>query len=192
MHFNSCEDVIDTVAKLCVLFVLLCFLIICTLFLTDNLDKTMAYLRQLSLLLAVSMALAEYATCLVNSLLLKDPLMILSGGAVILLMIAPCVTLILSLVVCDIPDVILGDTCVAFEQAHLFTLVTVISAIWYHIIAVNAECTDTGGCACPSRVPIGTLPVYNNEISQNTRPSWWLTWYKGTEKPPVAHSGNIL
>ena len=173
MRFDYLRDVIDAAVRLSALIMVVVAVMMATLFLADDLSRTDEALRQVTFLLTCCSAFSEYTTVLSHGLLVRDKLMLLSSCAMMAVMLPPCLTLVSTLWVCNIPEVIQGNTCIAFEMLHLVTLTGTLGGVWYYAVLRNAACTSACQGACPSRVPVGVRdPVSTNELTAETRPAW--------------------
>ena len=99
------KDVIDAIMRLCFITAGFSFAMLVTLLFAHNLKRAVATLRQISLLLTICSAIAEYTTVIVYGSLLRDPRMILSNQIMVTSMAPPCISLTLSLIMCGVPNV---------------------------------------------------------------------------------------
>ena len=138
------KDVIDAVLRLCLITAGFCFVMLLTLLFAHDPDRSVVVLRQISLMLTICSAVAEYTTVAVYGSLLRDARMILSNRAMVLVMAPPCLSLGVSLGVCGVPELVEGASCLAFELVHLLVLTGTIAALWYHALLRGALCSRRG------------------------------------------------
>ena len=163
------KDVIDAIIRLCIIMGGFCFVMILTILFAHDPERSVAVLRQISLMLTICSAIAEYTTVVVYGSLLRDSRMILSNRAMILVMAPPCLTLASSLAVCGLPEVSEGTDCVAFELVHLSTLTGTVAALWYYALLCNTG-RVAGAAASRTGDVVDTAPSYQLTIA--ARPGW--------------------
>lgn len=177
MPLNCYNNVLETLTRLGVLTMIFSVVVIITIFFAYDIARTLTALRLMSLFLTICSAFGEYTNVLVTGLLLRDPLVIMMNRTTMILVLFPCVTLVLTLFVCGIPIIQLSDYDLVFECLHLTTLCFVICGIWYHILLINAECTEACGEACRSRRISPNIhdAVSTRQINLATRPHWLIS-----------------
>lgn len=168
------KDVIDALIRLFLITAGFCFIMLITLLFAHDLERSVVVLRQISLMLTICSAIAEYTTVVVYGSLLRDAQMILSNRAMMLVMAPPCISLALSLAVCGVPEITEGLECIIFEILHLLVLTGTIAALWYYAMLQNVSCGPrSGGISREGRAPPEARSSYHLTIA--TRPGWSVT-----------------
>lgn len=143
-------DFLRHLATLSLLLMGLAVVILLALFLSESLDKTVEIMRQLSLVLTVTLAVVEYTALWVKSSLFNNPLTVLTPIETKLILLAPTVTLIVGISVCGVPEFVESLQCTVIELAHTLVLCTAVVYTWHLISSRNGECNAPGAAGCPS------------------------------------------
>ena len=128
----------------------LAVVILLALFLSASLDKTVEIMRQLSLVLTVTLAVVEYTALWIKSSLFINPLTVLTPVETKLILLAPTITLIVGISVCGVPEFVEPLECTIIELMHTVVLCTAVVYTWHLISSRNGECDAPGAAGCPS------------------------------------------
>lgn len=146
------DNIIETVLRMSIFIFLFCILVMITLLLSDNIDKTVKVLRQVTFMLTICSATMEFLFVVAKSIIFEDDAgNMFKNSQSLLLMVIPTVMLFISLMVCGIPKMIQGCTCYYLESAYMTIISAIIAGIWYYIAAINCKCKVPGGKDCPSQ-----------------------------------------
>ena len=145
-------EVIPTLVTLLLALIGLALLSLFALFLAASLDQAVQVLRQLSLVLTVTLAVVEYTALWVKSALFSNPLNVLTAVETKFILLAPSTTLILGVAVCGVPKFGEPVACTVLELLHVVSLTATVVATWYLIRTRNQQCRNSGDPQCPSRI----------------------------------------
>ena len=126
--------------------------ILFALFLSSSLDKTITIMRQLSLVLTVTLAVVEYTALWVKSCMFANPLTVLKPLETKLIFLSPTTTLIVGIAICGVPVFTEEISCIIIELLHALVLCLAIMYTWHLIASRNGQCQGPGSEGCASRV----------------------------------------
>ena len=152
-RINNKDNILETIIRLCIFVVIFCVLVILTLVLSDNIDKSVQVLRQVTFMMTVCSATMEFLfICTKNLLFEKESLDVFTTRQTVLLMLFPTILLFSSLLVCGIPKMQQECDCLYIECSYMSILSLFIGGIWYFIIKSNLKCNSPGSNGCPSQI----------------------------------------
>lgn len=175
-RFQNDTNLIHLMIILCFVTIGLCLVMLATLFLADDVGRTIKVLRQVSFMLAICSAVLEYSLMLARAALLRDDWMLFRPRQILSIMLLPSFTLASSVAVCGIPEFDRSIACTMSELAHMFVFSGTLCGVWYYIMIKNAECTQPGGPSCPSQLQ-SRFAATNSEnvMHMDARPHWTRT-----------------